>query len=112
MKLRCEIDQSAENMSDLTDLCVVWTQFMDGRGGAGGAPRGSAESVAAALRELSALQEFLYRNSGGRGVKILFVVTGPPVEWTPSQECILHKVAAILSVVSLAAVSAVSKAHK
>ena len=89
MNLRCQIDAAASKMTDLTDLCVVWTQFM-GRSRGGGQLQ--AEAVASAVRELCDLQEYLHRNSGGHGVKMLFVCTGPPLEWTPEKECIAPKV--------------------
>ena len=75
-------------MTDLTDLCVVWTQFIGRKKG----PL-KAEDVAEAVKGLCDLQEYLYQNSGGRGVKMLFICTGPPPEWTPAKECIAPKVA-------------------
>ena len=90
--MRINIDATTSKISDLTDLCVVWTQFMGRRKG-----RLQADAVAEAVKGLCDLQEYLYQNSGGRGVKMLFICTGPPLEWTPEQECVVYKVRAILS---------------
>lgn len=86
-QMREEIEKVAKivNVSELTDICVVWTQFM--RASKHGV---KASEIANAVRELSALQQYIYENSGGRGVKILFVTTGVPLEWTPNPECVVH----------------------
>jgi hypothetical protein len=89
MRMRAVVESSSKRIkpSELTDLCVIWCQFMR-------KPRGRAlrvDDIVLALKELSAMQEFLYSNSGGRGVKMLFVCTGVPAEWTPDPECISHR---------------------
>jgi hypothetical protein len=89
MRMRLVVETSAKRVkiSELTDLCIIWCQFMR-------KPRGrdvNASDIASALKELSAMQEFLYSNSGGRGVKMLFVCTGVPLEWTPDPESISHR---------------------
>jgi hypothetical protein len=85
-------------ISALTDLCVIWCQFMK-------RPRGRdirAQDIITACKELVALQEYLYSNSGGRGVKMLFVCTGVPQEWTPDPECIVHRTKSLESEVARA----------
>ena len=72
--------------SELVDLCVVWLSFMR-------RPKGELKPshVANAIKQLARLQDFIYENAGGSGVKIIFVVTGVPPEWTPAPESIAHK---------------------
>jgi hypothetical protein len=89
MRMRTHVEDSSKRVrvSELTDICVIWCQFMK-------KPRGRdlvPGDVVKAVKELVAMQEFLYSNSGGRGVKMLFVCTGVPQEWTPDPESIVHR---------------------
>eukprot|EP01038_Epipyxis_sp_PR26KG_P005024 gene5024-7012_t len=85
-----ELGQSPSVKNDhptgLTDLCVVWTTFTKR-----GKKAIDAELVSKCALELAQLQSFLHENSGGRTVKMLFVTTGVPIEWTPDEECIIPK---------------------
>jgi hypothetical protein len=78
------------------DLFVVWTTFCR-------RPRGgiTAQVIADAIRELAILQQYLYTESGGSGIKILCIATGVPDEFIPEQERLLPNKGDLIKAVSV-----------
>ena len=94
VKMRAHINSLSKmpaKMNALHDLYIIWLAFKPPS-----KKQTTTSDIVSAVEGLVRFQEFLYQSSGGDGVKIIFIASGVPPEWTPSPECISHKTTGIL----------------
>lgn len=93
-------ERSVSSIRDLKyskDLLVVWTNF--------GASASKMDvnkklvrmtddelcrSIVASVKELCSMQQYIYEQCGNAGIKVIFIVTNVPLQWTILHERIIH----------------------